>query len=60
MSNVDTILISFNPYDSNGNEILLVGRKDERKPVEIINAFQGEEAVELYNKLLTPTELMKQ
>lgn len=59
MSNVDTILISFNPCDSNGNELLLVGRKDERKPVDVINAFQGEEAVELYNKLITPTELMK-
>lgn len=56
--NVNTILISFNPCDSNGNELLLIGRKEANKPVDIINAFQGKEAVELYNKLITKTELM--
>ena len=55
---LDTILISFNPCDSNGNELLIVGRKESGKPVDIINAFQGKEAVELYNKLITKTELM--
>lgn len=56
---LDTILVSFNPCDSNGNELLLVGRKEPGKPVDVINGFQGKEAVELYNKLITPTELMK-
>ena len=50
---LDTILVSFNPCDSNGNELLLVGRKEPWKPVDVINGFQGNEAVELYNKLIT-------
>lgn len=55
---IDTILVSFNPCNSNGNELLIIGRKEEGKPVNVINAFQGKEAVELYNKLITKTELM--
>lgn len=33
--------------------ILLVGNKKGKNDVEIINAFQGEEAYELYKKLST-------
>ena len=56
--NIDTILVSFNPCNSEGNELLLIGRKEENRPIDIINAFQGKEAIELYNKLTTKTELM--
>ena len=45
-SNVDTILVS------KTNDILVVGRKRMNQSVEIINAFQGEEAEELYKKLV--------
>lgn len=38
---------------SHGADILLVGRKMPKKDVEIINAFQGEEAHEIYDKLTT-------
>ena len=40
---------------SNGKEksILIVGEKKPNQAVEIINAFQGEEAEELYKKLVT-------
>ena len=49
---VDTILVSFNPCGQNGDEILIVGRKEAGKKVAtIINAFHGKEAVELYEKL---------
>lgn len=49
---VDTILVSFNPCDQNGDEILIVGRKEPgKKDATIINAFQGKEAVDLYEKL---------
>lgn len=58
-NNIDTILVSFNPCNSNGDEILIIGRKTPGVAVEVINAFQGREAVELYEKLITPTELMK-
>ena len=41
---VDTILVSFNPCDQNGDEILIVGRKEPgKKDATIINAFQGKE-----------------
>lgn len=36
--------------------VLIVGRKRMNESVEIINAFQGEEAQELYKKLITKKE----
>ena len=30
------------------------GRKKPREAVDVINAFDGEEALELYKKLITP------
>lgn len=41
---------------SNGKDVgvLVVGRKRMNQAVEIINTFQGDEAWELYNKLITP------
>lgn len=39
---------------TNGEEVgvLIVGRKRPNQSVDIINAFQGKEAKELYNKLI--------
>lgn len=34
-------------------DILIVGKKKKGNALEIINAFQGEEAEELYNRLIT-------
>lgn len=36
--------------------IMIVGRKKTNVDVEIINAFQGEEAYDLYKKLITKKE----
>lgn len=36
--------------------ILIVGRKRPNQSVEIINAFEGDEAVELYTRLTTVKE----
>ena len=36
--------------------VMIVGRKKTKVDVEIINAFQGEEALELYKKLITKKE----
>ncbi len=33
--------------------VLIVGRKKPNQAVDIINAFQGEEAQELYRRLIT-------
>ena len=52
----DTILVSFD--NSNGEDtcVLIVGRKRPNESVEIINAFQGQEAEDLYRKLTTIKE----
>ena len=50
---VDTILVSVD-FASNGDTgVLIVGRKRMNQSVEIINAFQGDEARELYERLIT-------
>lgn len=33
--------------------VLIVGRKHPKKDVEVINAFQGQEARDIYEKLTT-------
>lgn len=49
---LDTFLVSFNPCTRNDDEILIVGRKEPgKKDAIIVNAFQGKEAVDLYEKL---------
>lgn len=50
----DTILVSIDLSRNNENAVLVVGRKKPREAVDIINAFDGEEALELYKKLTTP------
>ena len=46
----DAIIVS---YDNHSNDIpiLIVGRKRLNDSIEIINAFDGDEAKELYEKL---------
>lgn len=53
MAKVETVLISFNPTEKEESAILLVGKQKPFSKVDVINAFQGKEAVELYNKLIT-------
>lgn len=45
----DSVIISY--VDSNGLPLLVVGRKRMNQSVNIINAFQGDEATELYKRL---------
>lgn len=49
----DTLLISIDLSASENNAVLIVGRKRPNQSVEIVNAFDGEEAVTLYKKLTT-------
>lgn len=49
----DTVLVNFNRETPTSDPILIVGRKRKNQSVEIINAFQDDEAVELYNRLIT-------
>lgn len=50
----DTLLISYDNV-SNDKPVLIVGRKGERGTLQIINAFQDDEAEELYKKLTIQT-----
>ena len=49
----DSILVGFNRSKDGDNTVLIVGRKRPNKSVDIINAFEGDEALELYRRLVT-------
>lgn len=49
---VDSILIGVDFSNNDDIRCLIVGRKRMNQSVEIINAFQGDEARELYEKLV--------
>ena len=49
----DTILVSFARENPDSDPVLIVGRKRKNESVEIINAFQGREALDIYEKLTT-------
>lgn len=51
---IDTLLVSYDNV-SNDKPVLIVGRKGKRGVPQIINAFQDEEAEELYKKLTIQT-----
>lgn len=51
---IDILLLSYDNV-SNDKPVLIVGRKGKRGVPQIINAFQDEEAEELYKKLTIQT-----
>lgn len=51
---IDTLLVSYDNV-SNDKPVLIVGRRGKRGVPQIINAFQDEEAEELYKKLTIQT-----
>ena len=51
----DTLLVSIS-FSDKGTGVLIVGRKRKNPSIEIVNAFQGDEALELYKKLVTKKE----
>lgn len=50
----DSLIIGFDSSAGKDGTVLIVGRKKTREAVDVINAFDGEEAFELYKKLITP------
>ena len=50
---VDSLIISIDTSNGKDNTVLIVGRKKPAQEMEIVNAFQGEEALELYSRLST-------
>ena len=51
----DTLLVSIS-FSDKDTGVLVVGRKRKNKSIDIVNAFQGDEALELYKKLVTQKE----
>lgn len=49
----DTLLVSFVNPKNDDTSVLLVGRKSPKQDTQIVNAFQGREAIDIYNKLVT-------
>lgn len=52
----DTFLVGVDFTNGPDADILIVGRKKEGEAVDIVNAFQGQEARDLYYKLITKTK----
>lgn len=52
MKTNDTLLIGTDFSNGKDVGVLIVGRKRPNQSVEIINAFQGEEAVWMYQRLI--------
>lgn len=49
----DSLLIGFDRETPTSNPVLIVGRKRMNESVNIINAFEGKEALDIYEKLTT-------
>lgn len=49
----DTLLIGVDFTNKPDADVLIVGRKREGEAIDIVNAFQGQEARDLYAKLIT-------
>lgn len=51
----DTLLVSIS-FSDKDTGVLVTGRKRKNQSIDIVNAFQGDEALELYKKLVTQKE----
>ena len=51
----DTLLVSIDIREG-GSVLMLIGRKRKGEMLEVINTFQGEEAKDIYNKLIMKKE----
>ena len=54
-----SLIIGYDISHTSDNKILVIGKRGPSGSVEIVNAFQGDEAEELYNKLITKQENKK-
>lgn len=53
MRKTTTLLVGFDrDKETNDKPVLIIGVKKKGNAVDVINAFDGEEAVELYEKLV--------
>ena len=60
IENIDScgsIIVAFDYKAGSDNAVLIVGKKNPKQDIVIINAFQGEEAKELWKKLTTKEQV---
>ena len=53
---IESILVGFDYTNGVDKSVLIVGKKRPNQSVEIINAFQGPEAEDLWRRLTTKKE----
>lgn len=56
MNKSESLIIGYDESNGRDNTVFIVGRKKKGQVVEVINAFQGEEAYWMYQKLVTKKE----
>ena len=56
MRTTSSIIVSYDASETGDEPILLVGKKNPNEIIKIINAFQGEEAKDLWKKLTERNE----
>ena len=56
MKTEDTILVGFNAANGDDAAFIVVGRKNPKTGATIINTIYGEEAMDIYKKLVTKKE----
>lgn len=54
-----SLIIGYDISHTSDNKVLVIGKRGPRGSIEIVNAFQGDEAEELYNNLITKKEINK-
>lgn len=52
----ESLIVGIDISENRDTAVLIVGKKQPKKATEILNAFQGEEAIELYMKLINKRE----
>lgn len=53
MKKTESFLVGVDFTDNHDISVLVVGKKRPNESMEVINAFQGKEAEELYKRLIT-------
>ena len=51
-----SLIIGYDFTNGIDNSVLIVGEKKPNRPIDIVNAFEGKEAEELYKRLITKKE----
>lgn len=49
----ESLLVSVTYDDTNKINLMVVGKKRKNEAVEIVNAFQGDDAARLYHELIS-------